>query len=205
MATLGWNDGTEQEVFSIQELIQKFSLDRVQKSGARFDEQRLLWMNGAHIRELPLDDLYDRVADFWPAEAEKFDDTYKKAVLGLTQERLKYYAELPQLTDFFFVNRPVDMELIDGNKQLKKLSHDELKTLLQQSREALASSDFSAEDLTEKLNSLLETTGQKPGILFSLIRVSTTWAPFSPALAYTLHVLGKEKSLARLDSSIQAL
>ncbi len=50
IATLGWNDGTEQEVFTTEELIKKFSLDRVQRSGARFDEQRLLWMNGAHIR-----------------------------------------------------------------------------------------------------------------------------------------------------------
>lgn len=205
MATLGWNDGTEQEVFSLTELVEKFSLDRVQKSGARFDEQRLLWMNGAHIRELTLDDLYELVVDFWPAEAENFADTYKKAVLGLTQERLKYFAELPQLTDFFFIDRPVDLELIDNNKQLKKLSHEELKTLLEQSREVLATSDFSTEDLTEKLNGLLEETGQKPGILFSLIRVGTTWAPFSPGLADTLHVLGKEKALARLDSSIQAL
>src|SRR4029078_9119907 len=57
MASLGWNDGTEQEIFSVQELIDKFSLDRVQKGGAHFDERRLLWMNGAHIRALPLDTL----------------------------------------------------------------------------------------------------------------------------------------------------
>lgn len=205
MATLGWNDGTEQEIFSVAELIEKFSLERVQKGGARFDEQRLLWMNGAHIRELPLDNLYTKVTDFWPPTAQDFDDTYKKAVLGLVQERLKYCAELPTLTDFFFTDRPVNIELIDTNKQLKKFSHTELKDLLQVGREALAISDFSINDLTERLNGLLEQTGQKPGVLFSLIRVATTWAPSSPGLADTLHVLGKEKSLARLDATLRVL
>ena len=70
IATLGWNDGTTQEVFTVDELIEKFSLSRVQKSGARFDERRLLWANGHFIRELPLDDLYDKVADYWPKEAK---------------------------------------------------------------------------------------------------------------------------------------
>jgi len=106
MASLGWNDGTEQEIFSVEELIQKFSLNRVQKSGAHFDENRLLWMNGAHIRVLSLDDLYQKVADFWPEAAKNYDDSYKKQVLGLVQERLKFFAELPDLTRFFFTDLP---------------------------------------------------------------------------------------------------
>ncbi len=88
LATLGWNDGTEQEVFTINELIEKFSLDRVQKSPARFDEQRLLWLNGQHIRALSLDDLYARVTDFWPASAADASEESKKQVLALVQERL---------------------------------------------------------------------------------------------------------------------
>ncbi len=205
MATLGWNDGTEQEIFSLEELVEKFSLERVQKGGARFDEQRLLWMNGAHIRELPLDELLGKVAGFWPPEAQNSSDSYKKAVLALTQERLKYFAELPALTDFFFIDRPVDLQLIDSNKQLKKFSHQELTAWLEQSREALAATDFSAKQLTDCLNQLLTDTGQKPGVLFSLIRVATTWAPFSPPLADTLQVLGKQKTLARLDTAIASL
>jgi glutamyl/glutaminyl-tRNA synthetase len=126
-------------------------------------------------------------------------------VLGLTQERLKFFAELPSLTNFFFEDLAVDMALIDDNKQLKKFTHDELKAWLQTVKESLEASDFSVEDLTERLNALLETTGQKPGVLFSLIRVATTWAPFSPALADTLHVLGKARSLERLTNSISEL
>jgi glutamyl-tRNA synthetase len=205
IASLGWNDGTEQEIFSIDELIEKFSLSRVQHSGARFDEQRLLWMNGYHIRELPLDDLYGRVNDFWPAEAGNYSDAYKKQVLGLVQERLKFFNELPELTTFFFMDLPVNEELISTHKQLKKVEPAELKTLLQTSRDTLAASDFRPDDLTRRLNELLETTGQKPAVLFSLIRIATTQAPSSPGLADTLAVLGKERSLARIDTQLAAL
>ncbi|HSX29203.1 MAG TPA: glutamate--tRNA ligase [Candidatus Saccharimonadales bacterium] len=202
MASLGWNDGTEQEIFSTQELIQKFSLDRVQRNGATFDERRLMWMNGAHIRALPLDTLYAKVADFWPAEAGTYDDTYKKQVLALVQERLKYFAELPQLSLFFFTDLPISPSLWHDNKQLQKLTADELRALLEQSRTALAASDFTPPNLTDTLNTLLEQTGQKPGTLFSLIRIATTQAPASPGLADTLAILGKDVSLRRIDAML---
>ena len=105
LATLGWNDGTEQETFTVQELIAKFSLDRVQRSGAKFDEQRLLWMNGYWIRQLDISSLYQKVTDFWPAPAINFDDTYKKQVLTLVQERLKYFGELASLTEISLFRR----------------------------------------------------------------------------------------------------
>jgi glutamyl-tRNA synthetase len=205
IASLGWNDGTTQEIFSREQLIEKFSLERVQKSGARFDEHRLEWMNGHWIRALDNDTIYTRCQAFWPQSAKEASEDYKKQVLDLTRERMKYLAELPELTTFFFEDLPVNPELIDGNKQLKKFEHSELKTMLEQSKANLEQSDFSVEDLTNRLNQLLEETGQKPGVLFSLIRIATTQAPFSPALADTLHVLGKDKSLARIEVQIQNL
>jgi glutamyl-tRNA synthetase len=205
IASLGWNDGTEQEIFSIQELIDKFSLDRVQRSGARFDEQRLLWVNGAHIRALDIDDLYARSLDYWPAEAATFEEDYRKQVLGLVQERLKYLGELPALTRFFFVDLPVDPGLISDHKQLKKLSSEEIRELLLAAQTSLSASDFSTEDLQQRLNQLLETTGQKPAVLFSVVRVATTQAPSSPGLADSLAVLGKETSLRRIETMLATL
>lgn len=205
IASLGWNDGTTQEIFSREELIQKFSLERVQSSGARFDEQRLHWMNGAWIRSLDINTIYTLCQDYWPESAQNYDDSYRQAVLGLIQERLKYLAEIPELTRFFFEDLPVNMELIDGNKQLKKFSHEELQTMLQAAQSSLEQSDFSVDDLTERLNQLLETTGQKPGVLFSLIRIASTQAPSSPGLADSLHVLGKDRSLKRINTSLQSL
>ncbi len=203
IATLGWNDGSEQEVFTTEELIQKFSLEKVQRSPARFDEQRLSWVNGHFIRQLPLDDLYKQVQNYWPPEAKNYNDSYKKAVLKLVQERLKYFSELPQLTEFFFKDLPVNPELISNHKQLSKLPKEEIRQLLQQAKDSLWQSDFSVKDLTERLNELLEITGQKPAVLFSLIRIATTQAPASPGLAETMAVLGKESSLARLNTSLE--
>ena len=77
--------------------------------------------------------------------------------------------------------------------------------MLVKSRESLKESDFSQADLTDRLNQLLVSTGQKPGVLFSLIRIATTWAPASPGLAETLALLGKDKSLQRIDTSLASL
>ncbi|MFO0882284.1 MAG: glutamate--tRNA ligase [Candidatus Saccharimonadales bacterium] len=205
IASLGWNDGTEQEIFSREELIEKFSLDRVQKAGARFDEQRLTWMNGHYIRQLSIEELYKIAKDYLPPEAENFDESYQKQVIGLVQERLKFLAEIPELTSFFFAEPTPNMALITENKQLKKLDKTDMISLLEQTITSLENSDFTVTDLTNRLNELLEQTGQKPGILFSLIRVATTWAPASPGLADSLAVLGKDVSLKRLQKSLDTI
>lgn len=205
IATMGWNDGTTQEVFTTDELVEKFSLERVGRSGAHFDERRLLWVNGHFIREMSLDDLSGKVADYWPEEATDASEEYKKQVLDLTQERLKYFAELPEISRFFFIDLPINPELISGNKQLKKLGQSEIKDLLTQARQVIENASFDVDSLTTALNGLLETTGQKPGILFSLIRIATTQAPASPGLADSLTVLGKETALRRIDAQLAHL
>ncbi|MGB4767812.1 MAG: glutamate--tRNA ligase [Candidatus Saccharimonas sp.] len=200
IATMGWNDGTEQEVYTKQELIEKFSLNRVQRSGARFDEKRLLWMNGHFIRELTLDELTDRIEYFWPESAKKAPESYKKQVLVLAQDRLKTFKDLPGLTSYFFEEPARDDSLITDNKQLKKLSTEEISHLLHEVKNVFESLDnWSSEAIQDALNQLLEITGQKPGTLFSLVRIVTTWAPFSPQLNDTLALLGKETTLKRID------
>lgn len=205
MATLGWNDGTEQEVFSVNELISKFSLERVQKSPAALDEKRLLWLNGAHFRELSLDELYARAKPFLPTDAKNYSEEYQKSIVGLLQERLKYFAELPELTSYFFAEPNTDLKLVDGNKQLKKFSHIELSKLLIKASEALQNSEWTVNAIQNTLNGLLESTDQKPGVLFSLIRIAVSWSPSSPGLADTLAALGKEIAIKRINKSIKAL
>lgn len=200
IATMGWNDGTEQEVFTKQELIQKFSLERVQRSGARFDEKRLLWMNGHFIRELTVDELYDRIEFFWSESAKKAPEQYKKQVLALAQDRLKTLKDLPVLTNYFFEEPAQDMQLITDNKQLKKLTRDDINHLLLKVKTQLEGiSDWSPDTIQSTLNQLLEDTGEKPGVLFSLVRIVTTWAPFSPQLNDTLALIGKQKTIDRLQ------
>lgn len=203
LASMGWNDGTEQEIYSISEIIEKFSLDRVQRSGAIFDEQRLIWMNGHYIRQLSLDDLYEKVVNFWPESAQNFDDTYKKNVLQLVHERLKFFAELPELTEFFFTEPSVGEELFASNKQLKKLSYDERKAMLQATVESLEASDFTNEDLETRLRELVEKLDTKTGILFGLIRAVITGSNVAPGLFETMQVLGKQKVLQRIQVTLE--
>lgn len=198
LATLGWNDGSEQEIFNKDELIQKFKLERVQKSAARFDEKRLVWMNGQWIRKLELNDFFQRSEQYLPKQASNFDKEYLLKVLGLAQDRLKTLSELPKLTSFFFEEPKPDLTLIKEDKNLGKLDNRQIDELIQLVIDNLKDSDFSKVDLSERLNALLESTGQKPPVLFGLIRVATTWSPFSPELFGSLSLIGKDKTLSRL-------
>jgi glutamyl-tRNA synthetase len=209
LATIGWNDGTEQEIYTVDELIEKFSLDRVQRSGGIFDEKRLIYLNGAHIRRMDLDKLYtclagpqDKTPGFWPQEAfnEPFDQQYRKSVLALVQERMKFFSELPELTRFFFVEPTVSEELFTSNKQLKKLTADERASMVKAVADTLQESDFSEADLEERLRNLVEKLDTKPGILFGLIRATITGSNVAPGLFETMRVLGKDTTLARLNA-----
>jgi len=202
LATLGWNDGTEQEIFSVDELIDRFSLDRVQKSPARFDEKRLIWLNGQWIRRITLDDLYDRVRDFWPESANDADETYKKQVLKLVQDRLKTLSDMPLLTSYFFAEPTPDWNIIKDDKYIGKLDVSEVVSLLKTTLSTLSTGSFDATSLQQTLNSLLESTGSKPAVLFSAIRLAVSWAPFSPALNETLATLGQETVQKRLKLAL---
>jgi len=207
LATLGWNDGTTQEIYTVDDLLKKFSLKRIQKSGARFDEQRLLWMNGHYIRELSLDELFEQSKDFWPEASEGAKEDYKKKVLALIQERLKFLAEIPSLTSFFF--EEPDLSVVQAlyvqDKQLKSLHPADNKPLVEAAIAALEESNFTPEDIRQRLNDLLAKLSTRPGILFSAIRIAISGTQHSPELFSTLAVLGKEKTLARLHKAIEAL
>jgi glutamyl-tRNA synthetase len=206
LASLGWNDGTEQEIFTMDELVSKFSLQQVQKSPARFDEKRLLWMNGQWIRNLSIEELYKRAEAFWPAEAIKSDESYKIKVLELAHERLKTLSDLSSITSFLFTDPKPNLELFNANKQLSKMEKSTLAELLNQAADSLNNLDsFDAESIQLALNKLLELTNQKPMILFSCIRIATTWAPFSPDLAPSLALLGKDSSVKRLKNAASLL
>lgn len=210
LACLGWNDGTEQEIYSKDQLLQAFSIDRIQNSGARFDEAKLLWVNGQWIRKIAdeqgIDTLYPRTLNFWPETAEPYPDEYKKRVLSIIYDRLKTLSDLRTMTTYFFTDPAITPETIISNKFLKKLSESELIELLGLAIAKLNKlEDWSQDNLQKMLNNLLAETGRKPAELFSLIRIAVSYAPFSPALHLTLEVLGRETTLARLSATHTAL
>ena len=210
LACLGWNDGTEQEIYTKEELIEKFSLNHIQNSGARYDEVKLLWMNGQWIRKLVdeqgIDAFYPRTEGYWPESAKNFGDDYKKRVLAIIYDRLKVLSDLREMTGYFFEDPKFDIEQLLANKFVKKFSEQELFSMLETIISELSGiKDWNEENLKNTLNRLLETTGKKPAELFSLIRISVSFAPFSPALDLTLNVLGKETTLSRLNKVKSAL
>ena len=210
LACLGWNDGTEQEIYTKDELIEKFAVDRIQNSGARYDEAKLLWMNGQWIRKIfdeqGVDALYERTTDFWPENAKDATDEYKQKVLSIIYDRLKTLSDLREMTAYFFSDPKVDVDMLISNKFLKKLSESELESLLKTSIAKLSAlKTWDADSLQQALNELLEETDKKPAELFSLIRIAVSFAPFSPALHLTLDVLGRDISLARLNAVASAI
>lgn len=210
LACLGWNDGTEQEIYTKNELIEKFSIGKIQTSGARYDETKLYWMNGQWIRKIAdeqgIDALYTRTFSFWPDTAQPYDDDYKKQVLAIMYDRLKTLADLREMTSYFFADPEINLDMLLQNKFLKKLSEEELSDLLQTAFQALNTLDtWNADSLQAALNELLSKTNKKPAELFSAIRLAISFAPFSPALHQTLEVLGKNITLSRLQSVVTAL
>jgi len=209
LACLGWNDGTEQEIFSKEDLVAKFSLERIQRSPARFDEAKLLWLNGQWIRKLHAEnpgELRRRAHKFWDERAGEASEERKNIILDIIYDRLKTLADLRSTTGYFFRDPQIDLMMLKRNKFLSGLSEEELQNLLQAAARKLgAVEDWTPANIQTALNELLAETGTKPPVLFSPIRIALSFAPFSPALPETMKVLSKEVVLARLNAVIEAL
>lgn len=205
LASLGWNDGTEQEIFTIEELIEKFDLKKVQKSPARFDEKRLWWMNGMHIRKMNTHELSLATKDRWPNDSASYDAEYKDLILPLVQERLKKLDELSDLTWFFFKDPSVNQELTSLITSETKLESSAAKDLLEQSLNIVESiKSFTTDSLHDEFYRLSEITGKKPGELFKLVRISLVGGTTAPGLFETMHVLGRDVVLRRLKAVVEA-
>ena len=210
LACLGWNDGTEQEIYTKDELIERFAIDRIQNSGARYDETKLLWLNGQWIRRIfdtqGARALYDRTVNFWPEAAMSYPEEYRIKVLSIIYDRLKTLSDLREMTTYFFTDPIVDVNMVIENKFLKKISEAEVEEMLKTTIVKLTDlKQWTADSLQQALNELLTETGRKPAELFSLIRIAVSFAAFSPALHLTLETLGKDVTLARLNAVARAI
>jgi glutamyl-tRNA synthetase len=210
LASLGWNDGTTQEVYTTEELIKNFTLDRIQKSPAKFDKDRLTWMNGLLIRQMSLQELEQRCDGFWPTAAADTTPTYRQRVLGLVQERLKFLSELSELTEFFFSD-PATEEIKDNLP--KKLNGEPVKHWLEESIEHLIdyfpndksydSSVFEDHFRHELAQNKLEL--EQAGPFFMLLRVSLTGKTATPGLFEMMSVLGAATVRKRLETALKIL
>jgi glutamyl-tRNA synthetase len=211
LATLGWNDGTTQEVYTTPELIERFTLGRVQKSPAKFDRDRLTWINGLMIRRLWHDnpgELLARVEPFWPATAHEAPAEYKRAVLALVQDRLKTLSELPGLTDFFFADPTPTLGELTFNGRIKAASAHKALTSTIEELGRLA--QFTPTNLEQYAKDTLfpniiapidPNSFNKRGPYFMMLRVTLTGQTATPGLFETMAVLGRDVTLRRLKAS----
>ncbi len=203
LALLGWSYDDKTEIMSRAELIERFTLERVQASPAVWNYDKLDHMNGYYIRQLAPEDLAGRLIPFFEKAGWKADREKVLQIVPLIRERIKRLSDAVAVADFFFLEKlpPYDAaELIP-----KKGDAAMALAALERAREALGKVEFTRGAIETALRSEAEKLGVKAGQMFHPIRVAISGRKVSPPLFESLEVLGKETSLERIDEAIVKL
>jgi glutamyl-tRNA synthetase len=192
MALLGWGAEDDQTILSTDELVRQFSIERVSKNPARFDHQKLRWLNGRYIRALSVDDLTERL------EAYTGRSGLRDAV-AISQEKMQTLADFWPLAGFIFDGPS------DDPAAREKWLDDDGRTVLADVRAALAGLEpFTVETIQPALEGVVAALGVKPKQVFQPIRVALAGRAISPGIFETLAVLGRDESLRRIDGALVA-
>ncbi|MCX6011114.1 MAG: glutamate--tRNA ligase [Chloroflexi bacterium] len=208
LALIGWSLDDRTEIIPRQALVDNFSLERIGKTGAIFNREKLDWMNGVYIRSLTPDEFFDAVqpflmSDIAAGEALIENEDYVREVLPLVQERAKTLLEVVELTKFFFVDGlDYDASQLIGKKMDAPSTVKALKAA-QQKLEPLKA--FDADSLEAVLRPLAAELELKTGQLFGVLRVAVTGQAAAPPLFATMAVLGRERSLKRIAAALSKL
>lgn len=198
LAMLGWNPGTEQELFSLNELIESFSIERINKSGAKFDIEKGKWFNQQYLKNMDNEQL--AVGFLRQLEENGIDCSKEKAIAicGLLKERITFPQEFWSAGQYFFYQpREYDAKVI------KKKWNDEAKLLLGDYKETLESIDtLTTESALYSLNEVLEKHDAGMGKVMPALRVSITGVPGGPDLMGIMAVLGKDDCISRIDNAL---
>ena len=213
MCLLGWSPGDDTEVMSREEIVRRFSIDRINDSPATFDSEKLEWMNGVYIRNMDEDQLMSELLPFMErpeaegglpdSVARPIDRDYMRSLLPLVHERLKLLTEGTETLDFFFAdNVNPSAEDLPGRKMDAAMTEQALEAALGLCKTA---SPFEPEHLEGEYRALAEKIEMKPGQLFSPIRVATTGKTFAPPLFDTMAAIGQNRCVERIESAIKIL
>jgi nondiscriminating glutamyl-tRNA synthetase len=216
LALLGWASGTEEEIFTLDQLVERFDLARVHSGGAIFDRERLEWLSGQWIRRLPTEDLAERLLPFLSADlaarvaggarlARQPTVEDLRPLMPLVQERLPVLGAIGDLVDFLFID-PIafDPALLVPRRWDAETALEGLEA----ARDVIAARgrvSFEADELEGPLRELAQQRGWKPGDLFMAIRVAITGRTATPPLFDTMVALGRARTLDRLDAAIRML
>ena len=189
LALLGWSYDDKTTVMSREELVERFTLERVGASPAVFDFQKLEWLNGVYLRELPPDEYADRLVEFLRERGYDWDEALVRKSAPLVQEKIATLAEFPAFAGFLFGDVEPDPALLDG-------------AVLEHAEQTLADLEpFAAESIEQALRGLAERLELKPREAFQPIRVAVTGSKISPGLFESIELLGREQTLERLRSA----
>ncbi len=200
LALLGWGAGDDQTVLSTDELVERFTLERVSRNPARFDEVKLKWLNGVHIRALSLDELAGLLGDFLDEAGDhpgvREEERFAGAV-AISQEKIHTLADFWPLSGFIFAG-PHD----DPPGREKWLGEDG-RAVLADVRTALAAlSEFDQAGVQEALERVLEYRECKPRVVYQPVRVAISGTTISPGIFESVALLGREETLRRIDSAL---
>ena len=203
LARVGWSYDDKTEIFGQDELVRVFDLSGVNNSPARFSYERLESMNAYYIRQLEPDDLARRLVPFLQQEGIEAETTDLVPLVPLIQERLKTLSDAVDWIDFFFREpAAVQADQLVGKKMTASQSLD----ALQHARDTLHTlPDFQVETIDGSLRGLAEELGLKVGQLLGSVRVAVSGKTVAPPLFETLSILGRERTLSRIDRGIEAL
>jgi glutamyl-tRNA synthetase len=191
LARLGWAYDDKTEVFTRDELVRLFSLDRVSSSPAIFDYQKLEWLNGVHLRMLSPEEYADRVLTYLREQGIEWDEELVRKAAPLVQEKIATLAEFPGYTRFLFEDVPPESALLDGRADVLEAAEDVLARV----------EPFDHETIERELRTLAERLELKPREAFQPIRIAVTGSKISPGLFESIELLGREKALERIRSA----
>jgi glutamyl-tRNA synthetase len=202
LTLLGWSPGEDREKMSRAEIIAAFTLDRVKSAPAQMDLRKLSHMNGLYLAELPLDQFMKGVREFlahldW---GRNLDDAYLATVCKLMQSRTPLYSQA-ETWNFFFVD-PIPYDDKAVQKNLKK---EGARTTLESLGALLAKTDFAEASIQQAIRQAESALGTGEGKLNQTLRVAVTGVTIGAGICETLHVLGKERSMTRLNFALTTL
>lgn len=203
VALLGWSPEDNEEIMTLEELVQKFDYHHINKAPAVFDYTKLKWMNGEYIKKLPFE-------TFRKTAGPILDDTVKRdcdkeKILHMVQSRIEVYPDIPELVDFFEAVPPYEIALY-AHKKMKTTSESSLSLLKEVLPVLEAQEDYTNDALYTALTTFAQETGVKNGYVLWPIRTALSGKPSTPGGATELmEILGKEESLCRIRAAIAKL
>jgi glutamyl-tRNA synthetase len=201
LALLGWNPGTEQEIFSMDELIKAFSIDRVGKSGSRFDPEKAKWFNHHYLQNKTNSQLAIEFREYLRPHGYHVDIIRLEALVELVKERVSFVKDIWEQTDFFFkAPETYDQDVI------KKRWKDDSSTLLLELRSLLEkTNDFSAISTELVIKDWIEKNGYNTGTIMNAFRLVIVGTSRGPRMFDIISWIGKEETLKRINRGISLI